>query len=228
MLYELLKSLLFSAIFYLIVVYVPNKNENNIAKNFIIKQYNRTRASIVNELLWHLEKTNVNKIFKNFDNNYLEYEAIREAITDEDIEKFRNFDPHKFYTLNKKILYELDILKSTLAYTLSCSFLRGNKESFERFNYLIQWINQFNYSFNTDYRENDELEYSKLFCKFIDEHVRGICWIKGKIDKDNFIEIIEQAYENSLLVSKLKRLYTLSGEALEKLYSRAKYFMCRP
>jgi len=201
---QIVLALIASTIFYFIVVYFPKKKANQIAKDFVIETYKRTKISIIEKLIWH-NKRNVD--YERINENYLNYVAIRKYINHEDIEKFRNYgDPETFRNLNIEILFEYDILKHSLINTLSHNFIKQNQNAYEKINYIIQWIDQFHHEFNNFFHRNDDFDYSKSFCSFINEAIRGISIISGPKSADDFNEIIEYSFKSSLLFYKLRKI----------------------
>lgn len=209
---QILAALLSSTIFFAIVIYFPRKKENKIAKDFIIEAYNCSKGQIIGRLLHYFSKSPRTASEK----KHTDYESIRELITEEDMDSLRNYNPKHFQTLNIEILYELNILKITLTRTLPYTFIKQNQAAYKRFNYLIQWIDQFHHAFNTYYRLDDDLEYSKWFCNFINEHIRGIT-VQGPQTHDNFIDIINNSYESSQFLYEFKLIFK-KKKSLKKPY----------
>lgn len=202
-------ALLSSGIFYLIVVYFPLKRKNKIAVDFFIDLYKREKLAIFDELIYFLGEKNcfdkddgdAASLYDKIRGNILNYEQIREVISRGSLDAIRNkCCDESFSQLINAVLYHLDILRSALTTILSYDFIAENKTAYARSNYLIGGIQQANYHKNTYYVPGkDDREYSRLFCGDIWDFICGGSVIK----KDDFLEVIEKAYDSSLLLNKI-------------------------
>lgn len=197
---QVMLSLLSSLIFYLFVVYFPQKKSRFNTKEFVINSYNDVTIKIIYEIFSVLKKQVNHKVIKNHSKDY---KYMRSQITDQDMNTLRNLDEKKMLTLAKEINYHLIQLKNWFYFELSQDYLKEDKAANERLRYFIIWVDQFGYTMNNiDF----DHEYYKWFCRAIDEQFRGTS-DNGEKDVDDFNVLIENAYQKSLITHKLLQLF---------------------
>lgn len=204
---SIISGLITSVIFYLIVVYYPQKKEEKIAIDFLVESYKSSKEQIIRDLAQYLHKNGMDAAKK----NCLNYEQMRITFTDADIASLRNYDnPDRFRELNLDVLYELSRLRNPITNILYHPFIKQNEQAYRRLCNLINWIDQYHYYFNRYYRDNDDYDFSKSFCIFINEHLRGISQAYGPKQSDDFVDLIQSSHERSLFRGKIRYFFKMA------------------
>lgn len=200
---EFFLALFSSFIFYLIVVYFPQKKSYYNSKTFLIEQYKNTKLDIINLILCEIEKDIYP--YQEVKNNLDNFNYLRQIIDDADITKIRCFEEQKMKDFAKDIYYYLSQLQFFLSLELSKEYIQENKAAHERISSLIYFIKQFEHSMNTIELER---EYDKYLRNDIQDFILGMNTVQGKKEFDDFIPIIEAAYSNQLLTTKFCNIFT--------------------
>ena len=196
---DLVLALISSSIFYIVVVHLPKSKSNFNTKTFVLDYYLDQKQEIINALLGQLKK---NLAYNDIKSNLTNFDYIRKMITNEDMDILRNLHEPEIKELAKEIYYHLIQLQTFVSYELAQDYIQEDIRANKRLRSLISWITQFGYAIDS---LDVAHEYDKRFCNDIHDFVRGITSTEGQREKDDFIDIIESAYRNSLIRYKLLR-----------------------
>lgn len=180
-------------------MYFPTKKANKHTKDFLQEFYKQCKFETIQQLSGFLK---IRIDFKEMKKNLMNYNFIREKITDKALLKFRSCGEVELKQLAAEIDYSLNLLLNHISYELAQSYIRENELANERLRYLSNWIFQFGYLMKTNTINQG---YDKQFVNFIDQYVRGIDQASGPKNYDYFEDYIEEAYQNSLLLNKIKK-----------------------
>lgn len=221
-------GLIYSSIFYLIVVYFPLRHKNKIAVDFFVDQYKQEKLSVFDELICFLRNKDFmyekeedgSSLYDKIRADILDYQLIRRVISTEDYYAIRNRScGDEFFQMVEAILYHLNTLQFATTNIMSYDFIGENKNAYQRCNWLIEWIRQANYLKSTFYKpKTDDYEYSKTFCGDLWGFIYGTSFVKGLQNRDDFIDVIENAHQSSLILYKIKELFLLPYKKLTQLW----------
>lgn len=152
-----------SLIFYIVVVAFPRYKRSKAALKIFISLYRENKVIIARNLLSVLKIT----CPKNIGDIILNYGEMKKIITNSDLSIIRNSASQRFYFLNVSIFQSLEEINSTLFHLISFEFVQKNECLYKRSIKLIHSIGQFHNNFLTYYRNDDDLEYTKVFENYI-------------------------------------------------------------
>ena len=178
-------GLISSTIFYLGTTVLPQYRQKEIAKEYAIGRYIMTKVDMSRKLFNCCDKNFLNDV--NFENNVLNYNVMREALSKDDFYFIQN---NLDRSLIQEILYDLNQLDVVLTHLLTYDFVKCNNNLYRRIMSAQYWIKQFYGCYEIWYAEDDRHDFSKSFVRFIDSFLLGI---DSGQKCDDFITLLRQA-----------------------------------